>query len=93
MNGMSVIPWEPWSGTLFRLRNLYPRSIQNTDIVSPIKFSNLGISCLMIMTLKLLGLINFFVILTLYQAMLDFTRCPHEFYMSPTDSRGGSHEF
>ena len=38
-------PWEPCSGTLSRLRNLYPRSTQNTDVVSSINFPNLSVSC------------------------------------------------
>jgi len=45
-DGMPVIPREPFSGTLSRLRNLYPMFTQNTDIVSPINFSNLSVSCL-----------------------------------------------
>jgi len=47
---MSVTPREPCSGTLFRLRNLYPRSTQNTDVSSTI-FSKPGVSYLMIMLL------------------------------------------
>ena len=42
---MPVIPQEPCSGTLSRLRNLYPRSTQNTDAVSSINFPNPGVSC------------------------------------------------
>jgi len=41
---MSVIPQEPCSGTLSRLRNLYPKSTQNTDAVSSINFLNSGVS-------------------------------------------------
>ena len=44
IDGMSVIPQEPCSGTLSRLRNLYPRSTQNTDAVSSNNFPNPGIS-------------------------------------------------
>jgi len=46
---MPVIPREPSSGILRRLRNLYPRSTQNTNGVSPINFSNFGVSCLIIL--------------------------------------------
>ena len=41
-----VTPREPYSETLFRLRNLYPRSTQNTNVVSSINFPNLSVSCL-----------------------------------------------
>ena len=37
---MSVIPQEPCSVTLSRLRNLYPGSTKNTDVVSSINFLN-----------------------------------------------------
>jgi len=51
-------PREPYSGILSRLRNLYPRSIQNTDIVSPINFSNPSISCLFILLFNLVKSVN-----------------------------------
>ena len=38
--------WNP-----FRLRNLYPRSTQNTDVVSSINFFNPSVNCLIIMLL------------------------------------------
>ena len=43
---MPVTPWESCSGTLFQLRNLYPRSTQNTDVVSSINLPNPSISYL-----------------------------------------------
>ena len=46
---MSVIPQEPCSGTLSRLRNLYPRSTQNTYAISSINFTNPGVSCSIIL--------------------------------------------
>jgi len=46
-DGVSVTPREPYSGTLFRLRNLYLRSTQNID-VSSINFPNPGVSCLIL---------------------------------------------
>ena len=49
---MSVIPQEPCSGTLSRLRNLYPRSTQNTDAVFSINFPNPGVSCLITLLLN-----------------------------------------
>ena len=36
-----------FSGTISWLRNLYPRSTQNTDVLSFINFSNPGVSCLL----------------------------------------------
>ena len=39
--------WKPGSGTLSRLRNLHPRSTQNTDAVSSINFPNSSVSCLL----------------------------------------------
>ena len=42
---MSVIPQEPYSGTLSWLHNLYPRSTQETDVISSINFLNPNISC------------------------------------------------
>jgi len=56
--GVSITPREPCSETLFRLRNLYPRSTQNTDVVSSINFFNSGISCLMVMLFISSGLIK-----------------------------------
>ena len=50
-------PSELCSGTVFRLRNLYSRSTQNTDIVSSINFST-GVSYLIIMSHKSLGINN-----------------------------------
>ena len=50
-NNITVAVWDvshpqiPCSGTIFRLCNLYPRSTQNTDVVSSINFSNLSVSC------------------------------------------------
>ena len=41
---MSVIPQEPCSGTLSRLRNLNSRSTQNIDVVSFINFPNPNVS-------------------------------------------------
>ena len=38
-------PPEPRSGTVSRLRNLYPRSTQNTADVSFINFLNSGVGC------------------------------------------------
>ena len=38
-------PPEPCSETVSRLRNLYPRSTQNTDAVSSINFPNPDVSC------------------------------------------------
>ena len=45
-------PLEPCSGTVSRLRNLYPRSTQNTDAVFSINFSNPSVSCLLHFYLK-----------------------------------------
>ena len=39
-------PPEPYSGIVSRLRNMYPRSTQNTDVVSSINLLNPSISCL-----------------------------------------------
>ena len=50
-------PPELCSGTVFRLRNLYSRSTQNTDIVSSINFST-GVSYLIIMSHESLGMNN-----------------------------------
>jgi len=50
-DGVSVTPRKSYSGTLFLLRNLYPRFTQNIDVVSYINFPNLSVSCLMIMLL------------------------------------------
>jgi len=50
-------PPELCSGTVFRLRNLYPRSTKNSDIVSSINFST-GVSYLIIMSHKSLGINN-----------------------------------
>ena len=44
---MPVTLQESCSGTLFRLRNLYLRSTQNTDVVSSINFLNPSVSYLM----------------------------------------------
>ena len=63
---MSVIPREPCSETLFRLRNMYSRSIQNNNTISTVNFLNSDVNCLMIMPPKLLGMVNVFVIITLY---------------------------
>ena len=46
-NMVPFTPQESYSGTLFQLRNLYPRSTQNTDAVSSINFPNPSISCFM----------------------------------------------
>ena len=35
---------KPCSGTVSRLHNLYPRSTQNTDVVSSINFPNLSVN-------------------------------------------------
>ena len=45
-DGVSVTQREPCSETLFQLRNLYPRSTQNTDAISSINFPNPIISLL-----------------------------------------------
>ena len=45
-DGVSVTPREPCSGTLFRLRNLNPKSTQNTDAVSSINLPNPSVSYL-----------------------------------------------
>jgi len=37
-------PPEPCSGTVSRLRNLYPRSIKNIDAISSINFPNPSVS-------------------------------------------------
>ena len=37
---MSVISWESYSEIMFQLRNLYPKSTQNTDTVFSINFLN-----------------------------------------------------
>ena len=44
--------------TLFQLRNLNPRSIQNTDAVSSINFPNPGISCSTTLLLNPIKIIN-----------------------------------
>ena len=61
-DGVPVTPREPYSGTLFRLRNLNPKSTQNTDVVSSITFPSLGVNCLMIMLFRLSRLFNVQVI-------------------------------
>ena len=43
---------EPCSGTLSRLRNLYPRSTQNTDVIFSISFLNLDVSYPITLLLK-----------------------------------------
>jgi len=48
---VSVTPREPCSGILFRLRNLYPSSAQNTDVVYSINFLNPSVSRLITMLL------------------------------------------
>ena len=60
--GMSLIPQEPCSGTLSRLRNLYHRSTQNTDAVSSINFPNPSVSCSITLLLNLVETINTHVI-------------------------------
>ena len=60
-------PREPYSGTLSRLRNLYSRSIQKTDAVSPINFPNPGVSCLIILLLSLLRSVSIHVLKLLGQ--------------------------
>ena len=74
---MPVIHRESCSGTLFRLRTciLGPPKI----LILTISFLNPDVSCLMIISPKLLGLINVFVVLTLYQVMWGFRGDPHEF--------------
>ena len=46
-DGISVIPQEPCSETLSRLRYLYPRSTQNTDAIFFIYFPNPSVSYLL----------------------------------------------
>ena len=66
-NGIIVTVWdvshprEPCSGTLSRLRNLYPWSTQNTDTVSSIDFSNPGVSCPFILLFNSVITINIHV--------------------------------
>jgi len=55
-------PRKPCNGTLFRLRNLYPRSTQDTDIVFPINFFNHGTSCLITLFYRLLRSNNIHVV-------------------------------
>ena len=57
-DGISVIPREPCNGTLSRLRNLNPRSTQNTDAVSSINFSNPGVSYSITLLLNSVKTIN-----------------------------------
>ena len=58
---MPVIPQEPSSGTLNRLRNLYPKSTQNTDAVSSLNFLNPSVSCPFILLINSVKTINIYV--------------------------------
>ena len=60
-DGVSVIPQELCSGTLFRLRKLYLMFNQNTDVVSSINFRSPGVGCLMIILFILSRLIKVYV--------------------------------
>ena len=61
---MLVIPQEPYSGTLSRLRNMYPRSTQNTDAVSSINFPNPSVSCPFTLLFNSVKIINIHVTYT-----------------------------
>ena len=67
-NGITVIvsdvsyPRESFSGTLSRLRNLYPRFTQNTEVVSSINFLILSISCPFTLLFNSVKTINIHVI-------------------------------
>ena len=58
---MSVIPQEPYNGTLNQLRNLYLSSTQNTGAASSINFLNPSVSSLFFIIINSVMTINIHV--------------------------------